>query len=107
MKKLNYERTLLYDGFEEGLFEQTFTISIADERITLDAELISNNRLAALKEHLAIVKNPTFSEEISSIKSEDRLPLYFFNTKALLLIVSMGESQPMRYKFYIEQVWLL
>lgn len=104
--------TKIFDGLEDNLFNNEFEILVPNTGKILVSpdDIVKNNfndldqvimELVATEKHLEF-QNGLFPGYVGT----DDLDLYYLTTRSLLLLFSLGEYQPARYKFYFEGAWL-
>ena len=108
MRLLEFKRTKLFDGIEDGLFDTDFQLNIEGKSVLFIVDDITPHKLidCPVKEDV-INKLLLESDGISNIVTkEQRLQVYYLNEDDLLIIFSMGEYQPGRYMLFLEGVFL-
>lgn len=109
IKKIDISRRLLFDGKEDQLFEEELNVEIDNRIIKFIPDDITPNKFDQLDKQQEIINQSHFVRDniYNAWKSEEGLTLYYYKTDDYLLIFSMGEFQPARYKLYLESAWNL
>ena len=105
MKKLNYNRVKIFDGFEKQLFDNDISIYIENKEISFIADDLTPNKLFDLGFNMQIIDELFLVNNKSIITTKDRLEVYYLKSENLLIIFSMGEYQPGRYMLFQEGVY--
>lgn len=106
LKKLNFNRVKIFDGFENQLFESDFSIEIENKTIPFIAYDLTPNKLIHLDFYSQIIDDLDLVNN-KSITTKDRLEVYYLKSENLLIIFSMGEYQSGRYMLFLEGVYHL
>ncbi|KAA5532495.1 hypothetical protein F0919_17065 [Taibaiella lutea] len=115
--KYAIEKSLLFDGFEgealAGSFELNTHIEAGGPVRIAD---FAGNRFEDLKgtidsaDYKAILKTGNFTIDegfLHLLKGSSGLGLFFCKRNDAILVFAFGETQPMRYKLYLEGVWVV
>jgi len=107
--------TRLFDGLEENIFGQEFEVVLGNhEKISINPSLLDDNKFKNLPPVIgestvsAIAESKRFSYEAGLFPGyvgTDGLDLRYLFVENVLLIFSIGEYQPARYKLYFEGAW--
>ncbi|MGY0040738.1 hypothetical protein [Pedobacter sp. NJ-S-72] len=91
------------------MFDGEFCIAVENITVKFIPDEIISGRFNELQNKQEIIDQSDFSENstCNTWTSEDGLTIYYYKVDAYLLIFSLGEFQPARYKFYLESVWRL
>ena len=108
MRLLEFKRTKLFDGIEDGLFDKDFQLNIEGKSVLFIVDDITPHKLIDCPVKKDVInKLHLESDGISNIVTkEQRLQVYYLNEDDLLIIFSMGEYQPGRYMLFLEGVFL-
>lgn len=102
----------IFDGLEENLFNHEFEVIVPNTGVLLvSPENIAKNDFNDLNqiiiELIATEKGLKFQNGLfPGYVGTDDLNLYYLKINKNLLLFSLGEYQPARYKFYFEGAWL-
>lgn len=113
MRKLNYARKKLADGFEDDILKQNFEIQVNGEKMEFSLKQFYNNSFNELNDFQdkksEIAKNENFntSKFDGSYQSSDNLEILYTKKGNLLALFSYGEFQPARYQLYLEGIYSL
>lgn len=107
MRKLKLDRSKLFDGLEDELFEKDFSVEVENKIICFIADDLTPNKLVNLKNYHLIINELDLKLENSTVVTKDRLQVYYLKNSDLLIIFSLGEFQPSRYMLFIEGAWSL
>jgi len=114
--KYAIEKTLLFDGFEEaawsGSFEWNSRLHISGSVQLADFVNNSSENLKALidpADYETILKTGNFTVDdfFHLPQGSEGLGLFFCKRDNIILVFAFGETQPMRYKLYLEGVWMM
>lgn len=109
MDKLNISKRLLFDGKEDQLFDGEFKVEVDTTIIEFIPDQITPNKFNQFDKKQEVINESDFVKDntYDIWKSEEELTLYYYESSGYLLIFSMGEFQPARYKLYLESAWSL
>ena len=113
--KYSSKKSLLFDGSEEEARSGSFELS-TDINTGSSAQLADfiDNRFEDLKavidsaDYETILKTGNFIIDDGFLhlhKGSDGLRLFFCKRNNMILVFAFGETQPMRYKLYLEGIW--
>ncbi|OJX32932.1 MAG: hypothetical protein BGO86_13180 [Chryseobacterium sp. 36-9] len=113
MIKLDTNKKLLFDGFENDIFKKEFLLkekkinikNIINNRFKKLREIINENNFNTIIKDLNIIKHNELFESYKS--SDDSLSIYYLIDDNNLFIFSYGEFQPARYILYLEGIYSL
>ena len=107
--------TKLFDGFEEKLFGQELEVVLSNrEKISVNPSSLDDKKFKNLPPVIGqsavntIAESKRFSYEAGLFPGyvgTDGLDLRYLFVENVLLIFSIGEYQPARYKLYFEGAW--
>lgn len=111
------DRTLLFDGPEAEIHQQSFNLGLTPlsaHALTLD-DLTGNSfeQLSSVigqEDFDALLETSGFQPDggfLNHYKSEDRLKLYYLKQDNHIAVFSFGEFQPTRYQLYLEGTWTI
>lgn len=105
-------KELIYDGTDDGFYKNYVlnlkngdTIEFSTENIRKLKSLENRDYLNKIISSCTGVYNCDVIPELSKYKNEDDLSVYFNETPEYIAIISLGESQPGRYKIYQEGIF--
>jgi len=102
-------KNLIYDGLEDSYYnEHTFKLNNGDEIKFSPLNILKLKELQKIEEVLYScpnIRKSSITHELSSYKNEDNLSVSFKETDKYIIIISLGELQPGRYRISIEKVF--
>ncbi|MDN3583713.1 hypothetical protein [Mucilaginibacter flavus] len=110
-------KSLLFDGDEQEAVNKSFSLNTSTN---IDGLIgfkdFANHNFEDLRavigddDFKTIVKNAGFNTDggfLNLYQGSDRLRLYYYKKGNIVVVFAYGEFQPMRYKLYVEGIWVL
>jgi hypothetical protein len=109
------EKSLKFDGLEDNFYKEYLisldngdTLSFSPMNVIELADFEKNdsqNYIDFLLKNIPSIKKYTPSPDFTYYKNEDDMTLYVKENDSYIAILSLGETQPSRYKIFVEAVF--
>jgi hypothetical protein len=109
------EKSLIFDGLDDDFYKEYIisvnngdTLSFSPMNVIELADFekkYSQNFIDFLLENIPSIKRYAPSADLTYYKNEENITLYVKENDSYIAIISLGETQPSRYKIFIEAVF--